>query len=113
MTRKEAILKAAIELFMEKGYNGTATSEIAERAGVAHGTVFHHFGKKENLLLELTEATIKEIYERTANFPTEGLSGLDALIKTLRMTLEFIDLRWNSIYVLMQYTPILMSPNMI
>lgn len=51
MTEKQQkIVEIAIEIFAEKGYASTSTSEIAKAAGVAEGTIFKHFGSKENLL---------------------------------------------------------------
>jgi len=48
--KQERILQAAVEMFAEKGYDATATSEIAVRAGVAEGTIFRHFKSKKELL---------------------------------------------------------------
>jgi AcrR family transcriptional regulator len=48
--KQESILQAAMEMFAEKGFDATATSEIAERAGVAEGTIFRHFKSKKELL---------------------------------------------------------------
>lgn len=54
ITKKQInILIAAIELFYEKGYRKTATSEIAKRADVAEGTIFHYYKTKKHLLLAL------------------------------------------------------------
>ncbi|MEK8127831.1 TetR/AcrR family transcriptional regulator [Paenibacillus filicis] len=47
------ILEAAIEIFSEKGYAATSTSEIAQRAGVAEGTIFRHYKTKKDLLLSI------------------------------------------------------------
>ncbi len=48
-TRRQ-LLRAGIDLFTEKGYVNTRAAEIAERAGVAVGTLYLHFGDKEGLL---------------------------------------------------------------
>ena len=48
--RREEILDAAIELFAERGYRGSGILELAERVGITHAGVLHHFGTKENLL---------------------------------------------------------------
>lgn len=54
MTEKQQrVFEAAISLFAEKGYASTSTSEIAKEAGVAEGTIFRHFGSKENLLFSV------------------------------------------------------------
>lgn len=47
------MLDAAFRLFCEHGYAATTTKRIAEAVGVAEGLVFHYFGSKEALLLEL------------------------------------------------------------
>nr|WP_279664551.1 TetR/AcrR family transcriptional regulator [Ectobacillus ponti] len=49
--KQQQILDAAVRIFAEKGYAAASTSEIAKAAGVAEGTIFRHYGTKENLLL--------------------------------------------------------------
>ena len=49
--KRKKILETSIDLFAKNGYSNTSTSEIAKIAGVAEGTIFKHFGTKENLLL--------------------------------------------------------------
>jgi TetR/AcrR family transcriptional regulator, repressor of fatR-cypB operon len=51
--KREAILAAALELFVERGFYGTAVPEIAERAGVGAGTIYRYFESKEALVNEL------------------------------------------------------------
>ncbi len=58
---RAAILDAAMELFAERGFDGTPIARIAHSAGVATGLIFHYFGAKEGLLEALID-------ERTA-FP--------------------------------------------
>ncbi|WP_181519918.1 TetR/AcrR family transcriptional regulator [Anoxybacillus ayderensis] len=52
------ILQAAIDMFAEKGYAATSTSEIAKRAGVAEGTIFRHYKTKKDLLLAIVKPTL-------------------------------------------------------
>lgn len=47
---REAILDAALELFVERGFHGTAVPLVAERAGIAAGTIYRHFESKEALV---------------------------------------------------------------
>lgn len=51
--RREQVLAAAYELFSANGYAATSTRKIADAAGVAEGLIFHQFGSKDGLLLEL------------------------------------------------------------
>jgi AcrR family transcriptional regulator len=48
-TTREAILKAALELFSERGFHGTPVPLLAEKAGVATGSIYRHFESKEAL----------------------------------------------------------------
>ncbi len=48
--KREAILDAALDLFVERGFYGTAVPEIAERAQVGAGTIYRYFDSKEALV---------------------------------------------------------------
>ena len=48
--KREAILTAALELFVARGFWGTAVPDIAERAGVGAGTIYRYFESKEALV---------------------------------------------------------------
>jgi AcrR family transcriptional regulator len=47
--RYAQIVKVAMRLFSQKGFNGTTTREIAQQAGISEATIFKHFAKKEDL----------------------------------------------------------------
>jgi len=71
--KKEQILDAALTLFTERGYHGTSIPEIAERAGVAAGTIYSHFDSKEHLVNALYRRTkTKMIEQALAGLPTGG-----------------------------------------
>jgi AcrR family transcriptional regulator len=48
--KREAIMAAALGLFVERGFYGSAVPEIAERAGVGAGTIYRYFESKEALV---------------------------------------------------------------
>ena len=52
---REKIIIAAKQIFIEKGIINTATSQIAEAAKIAHGTLFLHFPNKDSLVIELLD----------------------------------------------------------
>ncbi|GEM_PF-2169507 len=52
---KERIVVCATELFMEKGYRATTLNDILQEAGIARGTLYHHFDSKEDLLCTVAE----------------------------------------------------------
>lgn len=49
--RRAEIIEAAIELWAMNGSRGTGITAVAERAGMTHAGLLHHFGSKDNLLL--------------------------------------------------------------
>ena len=51
--RREDILKAALTTFGSKGYKNGSLAEIAEQVDMTHAGVLHHFGSKDQLLLEV------------------------------------------------------------
>ncbi|WP_433945849.1 TetR/AcrR family transcriptional regulator [Paenibacillus sp. SN-8-1] len=54
LTEKQLkIIEAAVEVFSQKGYAAASTSEIAQMAGVAEGTIFRHYKTKKDLLLSI------------------------------------------------------------
>lgn len=50
MSKRDIILDAALELFIQQGFEKTPTSAISKKAEVATGTLFHHFKTKEELI---------------------------------------------------------------
>lgn len=59
--RKKQLLQFALDVFIEKGYYGTSTREIARRAGVSSGLLFHYFSNKESIYLELVKIGVEEM----------------------------------------------------
>ncbi len=68
---REKIINAAKQIFIEKGIISTATAQIAEAAGVAHGTLFLHFSNKEELVLELLDVELKKFSDNIKKLISE------------------------------------------
>ena len=63
-------MNAALELFVERGFFGTAVPEIAEKAGVGAGTIYRYFDSKEALVNALYRQEKQRFAERTiSDFP--------------------------------------------
>jgi TetR/AcrR family transcriptional repressor of mexJK operon len=54
--KRDAILRAALAVFLREGYAGASVDEIAATAGVGKQTVYGHFGDKEQLFLAVARA---------------------------------------------------------
>ena len=68
------LLEATVELLVEKGYAGTSTTLVSERAGVSRGAQLHHFPTKQDLVvaavLHVTEVRGAELAAAAENLPT-------------------------------------------
>lgn len=53
MSKRQDILDTAVDLFVRQGVDNTPTAQICKVAGVATGTLFHHFHSKEEILTTL------------------------------------------------------------
>jgi AcrR family transcriptional regulator len=62
--RKNEILDVAAALFAEKGYDNASTNDIIEKIGIARGTLYHHFGSKEEILDALVDRMTREGVKR-------------------------------------------------
>jgi AcrR family transcriptional regulator len=63
-------LSAALELFAERGFHGTAVPTVAEKAGVGAGTIYRYFASKEALVNALYQKWKNEIARRIyTDFP--------------------------------------------
>ncbi|GHJ93528.1 TetR family transcriptional regulator [Streptomyces sp. NE5-10] len=98
-TRRRAtrakLYEAAVTLIAEQGFSATTVDEIAERAGVAKGTVYYNFKSKTELFEELLRhgvsllaASLRTAAEETAERGGSRIAALDAMI---RAGLVFID----------------------
>ncbi len=62
-----ALVAAARELFGERGYAATSIEEVAARAGVTKGAVYHHFGGKATLFQEVYEEVMREVSDQVVS----------------------------------------------
>ena len=58
--KREAILKAATEVFARNGFFQSQVADVAREAGVAAGTVYLYFRSKDDLLVSLFERTMRD-----------------------------------------------------
>jgi AcrR family transcriptional regulator len=76
---RRLLLDVARELFAERGYAGTATEEIVQRAGVTRGALYHQFRDKEDLFLAVYEEVEYELAQKIVDgLRTRITSGADA-----------------------------------
>src|SRR5579863_2218692 len=67
--KRKAILEAAMDVFAERGIGHAPTSAISAAAGVAEGTLFTYFKRKDDLLNELYRELRKELDRELVDYP--------------------------------------------
>lgn len=80
---KRKIFNTAVKLFAEKGYDNASTEEIAAVAGVAKGSLYYHFSKKEDIfdfMLEEGIGLLKNSVEIKTKKSNTALDKIKAVI---------------------------------
>ena len=77
--RRAAIVEAALDEFIARGFTATRLDDVAKRAGVAKGTIYLHFKDKESMFEELIRTAIVPLIGRLHAPPPLGGSVRDAL----------------------------------
>src|SRR5215510_8087496 len=71
LPKRDAILRAAIDVFAERGFFNAQVADVARAAGVAAGTVYLYFRSKDDLLVSIFERTMRDtVAEGRAAVPT-------------------------------------------
>jgi AcrR family transcriptional regulator len=93
-TKREAVLKTAAQLFLEKSYGRTSMNDVAERLNITKPALYHYFDNKEDILIEcyrLGVGLIEEILNEIADHCGTGLQKVEAFIRSYAsvMTVNF------------------------
>jgi AcrR family transcriptional regulator len=83
-----AIHIAARELFAKRGFTATTIDDIAKRAGVAKGAVYHHFGSKDEIFERVLEGIFLEIAARLRAAAGDGRGLFEVMVKGTEIYLE-------------------------
>ncbi|THJ02734.1 TetR/AcrR family transcriptional regulator [Nocardioides sp.] len=83
---RQRLMEATVELLVEKGFSGTTTTLVSERAGVSRGAQLHHFPTKNDLVVaavsHLTEKRGAELARAAARLP-KGRNRTEAVVEML------------------------------
>lgn len=79
LERARIILNAAAELFSEKGYDRTSIRDIARKAGLLPGSVYHHFPSKDEIYVSVQQEGLKVVAERVLAASDKGSDPWDRL----------------------------------
>jgi AcrR family transcriptional regulator len=86
--RRGAIIEAALDEFVARGFTATRIDDIASRAGVAKGTIYLHFKDKESMFEELIRTALVPLIGRLHAPPAMGGSVRDMIEGFARMFIQ-------------------------
>lgn len=86
--KREAILKAATQVFAQRGFFNAQVADVAKAAGVAAGTVYLYFRGKDDLLVSLFERTMKDAIAAGRDALAGATDPRDRLSRIARLHLE-------------------------
>src|SRR3954453_20566461 len=87
LPKRDAILRAAIAVFAERGYFNAQVADVARVAGVAAGTVYLYFRGKEDLLISIFERSMRAALSEVRNADTDAADPVERLRRFARLHL--------------------------
>lgn len=87
--RREQLLRVGLEVFGSRPYGDVGTAELARRAGVSHGLLFHYFGDKRRYYVEVLRWVAQSLL--TAQEADEDATAWERLQAKLRAQVDFAD----------------------
>ena len=117
MTKKEPrekriddIIQAAVEEFLEKGFDGTSMNAIAFRAGISKGGLYHHFSSKDEILIYANQKLNQPVTAMMINAAKRS-TALEALQWYIRNYLSYwLEHKKEMFFYFLTFTKALDSP---
>lgn len=84
-SRRSQILSAALRCFLQYGVEATTIEQIREASGASHGSIYHHFGSKEAIVLAVYAEAIQRYHGlalSSLRAHTNAAAGVRAIIAT-------------------------------
>ncbi|MFI7440536.1 TetR/AcrR family transcriptional regulator [Nonomuraea indica] len=85
---REALLRAARDVFLARGYGDATVADIVQASGISVGSLYHHFGGKPGLFLALWEQFMRAQQERTSRAARAVEGTADRFLAGARAYLE-------------------------
>lgn len=86
--KQAMIIDAALEVFRERGYANARMADIARRAGVSYGLVYHYFGSKEVLFEIIVETWWHDLYAMMDREISSDAPTRDKLVNIIEFFLD-------------------------
>lgn len=85
---REGILSAAAHLFRYEGYYATTMRDIAQEAGIEAGSIYYHFQSKDQILSEVLDLGVRQLYEKVSEIVRSKKGSSDKFRDTFALLIE-------------------------
>jgi AcrR family transcriptional regulator len=89
----EAVLRAAVEVFNERGYDGASMEDLSKRLGIAKSGIYHHVSGKEELLRMALDRALDGLWEAADRARTLDAPAIVRLETLVRDAIAVLDSR--------------------
>ena len=98
---REYILESAAQVFREKGFHGASMADIAEAVSLQKASLYHHFGSKQEILLELLNRALDMVSARMGEVLMQELPADEKLRLAMRSYLRILSEQADLVSVLL------------
>lgn len=91
MGKKRDLVKTAIRLFADQGYDGTTTLQISREAGVTEPLIYYHFRGKEELFTHILSEAFDTYYARLQSLEEETETEFLKIEKLIRLNQQLVE----------------------
>lgn len=86
--KRQAVLRAAVRIFNERGFHATLLDDVAVSLGISKPTIYHYLGNKEQVLLQCVIHGLEQLIDAADKARQEPGQGIDRLRSYLRRYAE-------------------------
>lgn len=86
--KRAAVLRAAVQMFNERGFHQTSLDDVAARLGISKPTIYHYLGNKDQVLLECVTIGLGQLIEAAEQSRQSEGTGMDRLTAFLERYAE-------------------------
>ncbi len=101
--RREIILEAALNTFIEYGCHGARVNEIARRADVTRPILYRHFPSKLSILVALVDRAGENLIQAMSEPPSQNLDWRESIRRDIHAYLDFVE-KYGKAYILLYST---------
>lgn len=77
--KREAVLRAAVQMFNARGFHATSLEDVAASLGISKPTIYHYLGNKDQVLLECVTIGLQQLLSAAETARQQSGSGLERL----------------------------------